>query len=286
MWGWVLVGDPLDFMRNDLSAKSQTSLYYEEIKATGDGDVLMAFVTNIFAVYHTAGYVIALILCTIPIIYLYQERKRLIQPRTYVWFILLMPFLFDVLTVYTGNVPVEVPEFSTQPPPGNMFNIRYSLFVLPFVIVLLAKVIKNKYVSIFISCIVMTSYLILVSPRIQNIAVLKEAGASGTPESVKASLMWFVENHDGNLVLASTGAMDGFMFDSGIPLRYYVTEGSYELWPKALKSPQSTVNWVLLDYGNKRDAVNNKIDISQLRNNFTIVYKNGTFTIWKRNSIK
>lgn len=281
LWGWLLVGDPLDFMRNDLSAKSQTHLYYEDIKATGDGNMWLALTTNILAVYHTAGPVVAIFLIAGVLLHLLKEYKHLLEPSTYIWFLLMMPFVFDILTVFSGNVPVEVPELSRQPPPGSMFNVRYSLFVLPFVVVLLAINFRNKFLTLIVGAIIIVSYFFMIFPNPQNIAVLNEAGASGTPVGVKNTINWFVNSYDDGYVLASTGAMDGLMFDAKMPLKNYITEGAYKLWPPALKDPKKVVKWILLDEGNKRDAVNKHIDKRKLHHDFYVVYKSGTFTIWK-----
>lgn len=283
VWGAIIVHDPLDFMRNSLSAKSQTVLYYSNLKATGDHNVPLAVATNIMAATHTSGYVLVSLFCVSFIYFIIKKNFKLFQLKNLAPMILLMPFLFDILTVYTGNVPVEVPELSRQMSPGNLFNVRYSIFLIPAMVAYLALLTKNKYAQTVFVVAVLVSYAFLVSPNYRNLVTLSESGASGVNHQMKSDLSWLRRNYDGGYILASTGAADGFMFESGFNLKNFISEGSYRLWDMSLEHPENVVRWVILDEGNLRDAVNKKINKRNLHKYFKPALKDNTFTIYKRN---
>jgi dolichyl-phosphate-mannose-protein mannosyltransferase len=276
LWGTIILHDPLDFLRNDLSAINQTKDF---TTVTGHNDLPKALLTNILAIKHVAGAVVAGSLIIGLIVYLARRNKKVFSISNSCLLLLIAPFLFDAVSVFLGNVPVEVPELH-----GNYFNIRYALFSLPAISVFLALLSTRKLVQIAIFAIVMTNYLYLLYPNYHNLASFKDAGASasGRPEEDLNVVKNFRKLYTGGYILASTGANDGFMFDAKIPLKNYISEGSYRYWDLSMEDPSKYATWVLMSSSNERDAVNKYVNKTILDNKFTIVYRYNTYQIYKK----
>lgn len=281
VWGAVIIGDPLDFMRNDLSAKNQTSQAYDLIPQTGKSDWLLAFATNVIALGYTGGPIILVLGLLGFLLFEIRRFKDFFSLKKLSALLLFTPFLFDVLTVYTGNVPVEVPLLSKIPPPGDIFNIRYSLFALPAIGFFIASFSNKRkiFVPIILLIVINSVYLAIDGPS--NIILLKDSGAIQLGKEYQTSVSWFRNNYDNGLVVASTGGFDGYMYDVKLPLKNYITEGSYRIWDESMKNPKVHAKWILFDNGNPRDATSKSIELQKLTEDYNIVYKQQTFIIYK-----
>lgn len=283
MWGFVIFGDPLEFMHNDLSAGKQTTSAYGREKIVGQDNIKDAVLVNLYSANHTSGILLVGLFIFSLVFYLVNKNRTIFELRNMFLLLLLAPFVFDILTVFIGNVPVEVPQLSNIPPPGNYFNIRYSLYLLPAIAVFIAIISKRKILLSAILIFVIFNYLITFNfyKNFKNIVTLKDAGIIAETYP-KKGLNWFKENYDHGEILASTGAFDAYMHDTGFLQKKFIVEGSYGIWDKALVNPEQYARWIIISDGNERDRLYEKLDFKLVNKNYNVAYKESGFTIYKR----
>lgn len=284
LWGAVIFGDPLEFMHNELSAGNQTKVAYSDIRPVGEGNILEAFLTNALSIKHTSGYILLLLSVFGLFIYLLKNIKKTLKTRMLLILLSLTPFLFDVITVYVGNVPVEVPELSRLNYPANYFNIRYALYSLPAIAFFISMISKRAFIQIMLLILVLINYLLLLPYGNDKLVTLKDAGAQPTKAEAKQSIKWLAENYDNGYILASTGGNDKHMFDTGIHQREFITEGAYKIWDGAMEDPAKYAKWVLISESNARDNAFRNINRDKLYKDYEIVNKNDEFMILRRKS--
>ncbi len=282
LWGAVIFGDPLEFMHNELSAASQTKEVYSEIKTVGYKNFIEAIFTNVLSIKYTSGYALLFLSIFGLFVYKIKNIKQLFQPKILFIFISLTPLIFDIITVYMGNVPVEVPELSKIGYPGNYFNIRYSLYSLPAIAFFVSTISKKTYIQVMILVVVFLNYFFLLPYGNHKIVVLKDAGVQPSTNEVQQSIKWLASNYDGGSILASTGGSDKHMFDMKIHQKEFITEGTYKIWDKAMQYPTKYAKWILVSKTNKRDNAFRYINKMKLYNDYQIVNKNEEFMILKR----
>lgn len=282
LWGAVIFKDPLEFMHNDLSAGRQIEATYTAVKPLGEGDVLQSVLINILSIKHTSGLILLLIFIISLVTYFIRKNIKIFRLENIFPFVLLTPFLFDVFTVYVGNVPIEVPELSKIPPPGDYFNIRYSLYSLPAIAIFIAIISKKRIIQALILLIVIVNYLFQFNfyTNFTKIVTLRDAGVLAATYD-KQGLMWLKQNYDAGLILASMGSLDGFMFDTGIKQKNFIVEGAYKIWEESLTDPTKHAKWIIVSSGNDRDRLYKKLNFSVVNENYNVAYKNGGFTIYK-----
>lgn len=280
LWGLVIFGDPLEFLHNKLSAGNQTKLNFGDTLMVGYHDLPRAFLTNIYAINHTVGPLILGLSVLGILVYIFRNKKNIFNVKFLAIFLLLTPLIFDVITVYTGNVPVEVPELSKVPFPGNYFNIRYALYTLPFIAIIISLLSKKKIVQIGIIGTIILNFIIFMIVKPLQIVSLQDAGIKAANYN-RAYPADFKKIYDHGLILASTGGSDAVIYSVGINLNNYITEGTYHLWEKSLKDPQLYVRWIIMSKG-RLDAVNKSIDREKVTKYFKIVRENESFVILKR----
>lgn len=276
LWGAVIFHDPLAFLHNDLSAGK---LIINEETWTGLHNIYEAVMVNIYAIFHTSGISLVGVSLVGVVIFLVQKRLIFYKSESLILFLLIAPMLFDILTVYTGKVPIEVPELSKIASPGNYFNIRYALYSLPFIAIFIAFISKKRIIQISILALILLDYSFLSFHRDDNIVVLMDAGAQGHDTEDRK---WFKENYHGGLILASTGSSDGFMLETGISQKNFITEGSYKYWDESLEDPAKHATWVIYSNNNPRDAVYKNINKYILFKNFEVVKQYGGTMILKK----
>ena len=89
------------------------------------------------------------------------------------------------------------------------------------------------------------------------------------------------ENHDGKLIMVSSASADAFIFRAGIPLKYFITEGTGHYWRNSLGDPRRHAGWVVF-FNDESDRVGRKVGKSKiLKDHYTQVYKDQTYQIWK-----
>ncbi len=283
LWGAVIFHDPLEFMHNALSAGNQTSIV--DANWTGVNNIGKATMVNVYAIIHTSGGLL-LGLCVLGfIIFFIRKKKHFLKSENLILLLLIVPMLFDILTVYTGKVPIEVPELSKISFPGNYFNIRYALYSLPFIAIFSSIISKKRIVQVVIFSFILINYSLLGFCKNSNIVVLTGAGISlkdGREQAYEGAVDWFKHNYDGGLVLASTGSNDGLMLETGIDQKFFITEGTYKYWDESLKDPSEYATWVIFSNNNPRDAVNKNVNKKTLFENFEIVEKYNNLLIMKK----
>lgn len=289
LWGLVLFHDPLEFLHNELSSGNQTKLQYLHngfLEPTGYHNILEAILTNILAATHTVGLAVILLGMIGGINLIGNNYKNFFNIKILSLFLLLTPFLINIITVYAGSVPVEVAELSNVPAPGNIFNIRYSLFLLPAMALFIALISKKKTIMAILAIIILVNYSVLFFDDGGKFYIFRDTGASNSASlnnknGFSQSVTWFKKNYNGGLIIASTGGNDVFMHEAGFHLNNYIVEGSYKIWDKALNNPAKYAKWVIISKSNYLDAVYNHINKKRLYANFAVVYQNNTFIILK-----
>lgn len=282
VWGLVIFNDPLEFLHNDLSAGRQTQTEFDRTQVTGYFNIVDSILTNIYSIRHTSGWLLVILAGIGLSYYIFKNYRSLLGKEKLFLLALFAPFLFDVFTVFIGNVPVEVPELSKIAEPGDKFNIRYSLYSLPLIAVLIGILCRKAIVSALITLIIIFNYFLLLPLNNKKLITLDDVGA----RSINANrdlVHWFKSNYAyEGLVLVSTGSGDGFMHETGIHLKNFITEGAYRYWDESMENPGKHAEWVILSSHNKRDQVNQKINKERLQADFEEKYERNGVLVYKK----
>jgi hypothetical protein len=281
VWGAVIFADPFEFLHNELNSHAQTSLQYSGVSVqTGKHNALISVGTNLYSLVHIAG-IVPCLLAAIGTTFLLIKTITKRRLEDIVLWALLMPLAFLILSVYLGHVPVEVAELSKVKAPGNIFNIRYSLYTLPAV-ALFASLISRRVLFIFLEIfLVLGSLFFSIPGTIRDVYLLKDSGTTNlTDIAMQTNASWFRSHYTGGAVLASTGSSDDFMFFTGLPLRTYITEGSYRTWQEALDDPGSYTKWVIINRSDFRDGVAKHINEKRLAQDFVAVHTQTPYIIY------
>lgn len=297
VYSWIFSGNPLTFAGGSWLHDPVTNLSLTRYQLW----------TSLQYLLHASGYMIGqpfmLIGALSAVLLLIFSPRRFAQSA--VLLILISPIFFILLTVFTGSIPVNVPEL---PPYGFFHNDRYTLtwigfaILAPLLLIHLAYAMRTRKEW---------SWKFLMHPASVLLAVLLALGAYrfsviafaeqyevvrmnvNVPKAEDVEAANFLHrNYDGGTILSARVDNDPILAKAGIPLSRYVYEGNYIYFDQVLKEPWLFARWVIManpDQSGDNWAVQNEPVYHALGRSsdfarfYTIVYQNKERKIYKIN---
>ncbi|HEX8994528.1 MAG TPA: glycosyltransferase family 39 protein [Ktedonobacterales bacterium] len=169
----------------------------------------------------------------------------------------LVPFAFNWLSLVMGVTTIVTPEVPNGGS-ATYFNVRYGMMMLPAVALFVAALATSKRpllpaVATLIVLFAGGTFLTGTPYALQD--PLHGANALGKQEQT-AEARWLDAHYHGGAILASGGAFTPMMFYTNLPSKDFITENDGALFQSTVNSPQTNVEWVLVDpHNNNFDAV-------------------------------
>ena len=288
LYNQLIFSDPLYFQRSEFSAAAQQNVLEARGQLPTKHNMPMSFLTYTLAVVVNNGLLMSVMLVVGVIVYMLAFLKH-VQAWKLTPLMLLIPYAFNILTLYLGQsviwMPMLPPHFDTY------FNARYGLLMLPaiaFFVGFMAAA-RYKFIAIIILVITGIQFYLFLHPSILpimgrkiGIITLQDTVSSVNGQTIAAST-FLRENHTGGLIFISSASADAFIYRAGIPLKYYITEGTGQYWRQSLKDPRTYASYLVF-FNDHSDRVGKKMaTLPYLEDAYKMVYKDATYQIWKRN---
>lgn len=280
VWQIAIFGHPFDFLRNDFAAGVNTARDIAAGAVPTYKNLPVSILTEIYASFHTSGVIITVLGFLGIVIYLLHKNGRLFHAKATILLIGIVPFLFEILVVYRGNVPVYVPEIRIDREIPPFFNVRYALYFLPVLVVFFLLYVRKWYLQVAALVLLTINNILLIPNRdISKILAFQDWGNLAPRENLEAQA-WFRENYDTGLILVSVSSSDAFINKVDIPMKTFISEGSGKYWRESLQKPNRYVRWVIIqDSG--RDLLVRQLNTEDLRRRFTLMEKKGGYRFYK-----
>jgi Dolichyl-phosphate-mannose-protein mannosyltransferase len=126
LWfNWVNWGDPLEFQRGQYSAQAQQAILAKAHQLPDMGNLPRSIQTLASATWQGAGWLIVGAALVGMALWLWRNGRSL--PGFAPWLLVLVPFGFYVLSLFTGQAALRLDETGGQ----SMFNLRYGVEMVP-----------------------------------------------------------------------------------------------------------------------------------------------------------
>ncbi len=289
IWQITIFGDPLYFMKSMYSSKLQTTAGFQvenSQSAILANNFPLSALANFYSILENDGgglIVVGLVGILVGVVELIKSFKNKRKLYALIVPVILTPYLFLTYAVYKGQVPLLVPQIN-----HGTFNIRYGLYLLPSLtilsLILVRSISKKPAMRILLLSTIILTQLFLFLPSFLNPITL-QAGNEGIELKVQAA-HWIGRNYKNGNVLASSATGDPLLFDSGLHLKEFITDGSNTVIQSALAQPEKYAKYVVISrefVDSKRDIVNLRINRDSLKNNYSLKFRNKVFDIYVRN---
>jgi len=259
-WNFVIYDHPLFFALGPYSAKAQQ----ETIAASGtlftDHNLRLSLRAYSWATLNNVGFIgTALALIGLVVWPSSWPRKKwvLLLPAA----TLFSPFIFHVLSLYSGNSILMTPELGLsdpQNPSSAWFNVRYGLMMLPAAAIWGTFFLKKRFWQIVVLLLLLTQSAYALTSS--NIITLTDGTLGSSALAVSGEARWLSHHtQPDDLILTSIAYHSAFAFETGLPLRQFIHEGTDTLWQSALANPSPNTEWIIMMNGDVGDPVYNAL---------------------------
>ena len=285
LYNKMIFDNALYFANSEFSAKAQQEILASRGQLATKGDIKLSFLTYTYTSIFNLGI---LPFFTMVAGVFYYLIRYVFSPSRWPPFLLVIPYFFNIISLYTGQsviwLPMLPPNFSTY------FNARYGILMLPaaaFFVAFMSGIHKLLVIPIILLLIIQT-YLFVVPKALPlfgkeiGMVTLQDTVSSVNKQTIEGS-RFLHNNHDGGLIMVSSASADAFIFRAGLPLKYFITEGTGKYWKESLDNPAKYASWIVF-FRDRSDRVGIKVPRSQIfKNSFNKVYEDQTYEIWRKN---
>ena len=284
-WDWLILGDPLYFTDSVYSAKSQQQAWLIRGELPANHHILVAFLYYAVDTMSNVG-VIMFLVSIAAMIYLLSQKE--VKKKWYVVLLLLVPFIFNVATLWLGQSVIFLPSITPVSFEWRLFNVRYGVMMAPAVAVFIGYLfyrIKASGRLLIISLMIFQILLYLVG---YSQVISLEDGVTGLSSAVARppDAQNFLNAHyDGGLVLADDFARSISIIRSPVPMKDMIYVGNKPYWADSLVAPEKYATWIVMQ---KNDAVwtalyDDPAEQGRLYKYFVKEYTSPDTLIFKRN---
>jgi hypothetical protein len=245
LYNLIIFHNPLYFIQSTFSAQSQQVALSKVGMLVTNGHLGASILTYGWTVFDVVGPLSTVAGCLCGIL-LWAVRGRDGDRTAAVLSLLFVPVAFNVVSLWLGQSTLRVPQVA----PFGMWNDRYGIMALPFVAVAIGATVARwpKLLPAALAVALATPLLMAQGTplTIQDGRTGISSAAGGRPELAAEYLR---HHYHGGLVLADDSSASPFMFATGLDLRNFVIIGFEPWYEDALRSPETTVKWVVTFVG-------------------------------------
>ncbi len=286
LWGQLILGDPFYFSHSSYSANSQQLNWL----ARGELPAYHQLFTAIkyYAVTSTVNigfWIMAVALSGL--LYLLVSTKRIRHPY-FVVLILLVPFIFNVVTLFLGQSVIFIPNLTPANFEWHLFNVRYGVMMVPLAAIGAAYLLYRspKLFKPVIVAVVLFQLSLFALGR--NKVVTLEDGRSGLSSEIAKlpnAQFWFADHYDNGLVLVDDYARTMSIIRTPVPMQDVIYVGNKPYWEQSFTEPEKYATWIVMQ---KNDQVwQNIYDKPEVQGRlfkyFQKVYTSPEILIFRRN---
>lgn len=282
LWDFLILGDPLYFTNSQFSAKSQQQSWLLRGELPAYQNLPLAFLYYLFTSISNFG-ILTSIMAIIGILYYLILNKE--RDKFFILLLLLVPFIFNVFTLYAGQSVIFIPMINDQTYEWQLFNVRYGMMIIPsFSFFLGYLAIKSSKLFRLFLIAVMFIQIGLFATGFSKIVSLED-GLVGLSSAKKPDAQfWLEKNYDGGLVLLDDYARTLSIMRTNIPMQNIIYIGNKPFWNDSLTEPEKYATWIIMQ---KDDTVwtniLGKTEIeARLYKYFQKVYTSPEILIFKR----
>ncbi len=316
-WDLLILGDPFYFTNSQFSARSQQQEWLRRGELPAFRNLPIALAYYLVTSMSNAG-VIIFFTAVIGLILFLKEKREL--NRYFIAFILLVPVIFNVFTLFVGQSVIFIPHLTPSSFEWRLFNVRYGVLMIPVLSLFFAyifrevkrspssrsghlpkqgfqarnpvssrryvgtdtwvKSLNSKGLLIFLLLVQFALYLISYS----KIITLAD-GTEGLSRAKRPDAEYFMQkNYDNGLVLLDDYARTLSIIRSGIPMQSVIYIGNKPYWEESLVAPERYARWIIMQ---KEDdvwkAIYDKKNVQgRLFKSFEKVYTSPQILIFRR----
>lgn len=276
-WNYLIFGNPLYFATGEFSAKAQQDILAAANDLPTKHNLWLSFLTYLYAAINNIGLVSLLIACFGWILFLKQKKAA----DRALALAFAAPLVFNILALYLGHSVIHLPELFG----ASWFNVRYGLIVLPWVAIGIAYVYSQK--NVLAKTLVPYILFLHIGMFFNNrYVVTVDDGLWGSSQKNVQQVGQWINSTIGStddLILVSVASHDAILFQSGLPMKRFIHEGTGGFWDNALADPSAFAPYVIMRSHDTLDSVAREMDkVPDFFERYELLYDDEYADVYKR----
>ncbi len=284
LWDYLILGDPLYFTHSQFSANSQQNSWLARGELPAYRNVPISLLYYTVTSMESSG---TLLTCIALIGMLLFGLNKEARYRWLILLVLLVPFFFNVLTLFLGQSVIFLPGVTPISFDWTLFNVRYGTMMVPVIslfvgyVFFLSKIFGRTLIGglLLLQCLF---FFIGFTP----VLALQDgvAGLSSATAKMPDAQSWISSNYDYGMVLTDDFARTISIIRTPIAMRDIIYIGNKPYWEESLLAPEKYARWIVMQ---KNDTVWTNINEDPVTNArlykyFNKVYTSENILIFKR----
>lgn len=287
LWDFLILGDPLYFTHSQFSANSQQMGWLAKGQLPAYNRPLVALLYYSTTSMEISGTLIAGIALAGMLLFASDKKQRY---RGFILLILLVPFIFNVLTLVLGQSIIFLPGITPATFEWTLFNARYGVMMVSVISLFAGYLFSRSRVFgrtlivglLFLQCAL---FFIGFTP-----VLAWQDGVSGLSSltgKLPDAQYWLVKNYDYGLVLMDDYKRTLSIIKSPIPMQNVIYIGNKPYWEESLAAPEKYARWIIIQ---RDDELWNRIYgvpalNGRLYKYFSKAYTSDEILIFQRNAV-
>ena len=281
LWNTVIFGNPLYFLHVSSSSQAYQTALLQAHKLATYHDLWQSLRYYTLDTLDIMGPILC-ILAALSILVFVARRRPIAETLAALAF--LVPFVFYIVSLYTGQAILFIPEAVSATAPQHLYNARFGAAMVAPAALFIATLICRGYIATSIrrrdsatkslrrpparlqesARLPRPTFLArvwgILAQSIAVIAIIAQTtllasngiialqdgqhGASCEPNHIITS--YLAQHYDGGKILEDANTATFDEADASVDLKNIVSETSGELWSKALHNPSAYVEWIIV----------------------------------------
>ena len=284
LWDSLILGDPLYFTHSQFSANSQQQSWLERGELPAYHSIFVALKYYFVTAMSSSGVFIFIagLLGMLALIF-----DRAAENRFFIILLLLVPFFFNVATLFLGQSVIFIPGLTPTTFEWTLFNVRYGVMMVPFAAIFLGYLAHKSGTfgrTLLAALIIIQAALFFIG--FSPVLALEDGrrGLSSFIAKIPDAQYFLLNNYDHGLVLLDDYARAISIIRTNIPMENIIYVGNKPYWDESLREPEKYARWIVMQ---RSDAVwenlNDRPEINaRLFKYFNKVYTSEDILIFRR----
>lgn len=244
LWDYLILGDPFYFTNSQFSAKTQQEEWHAKGELPSYHNLPSAFLYYFVTAMSNSG---VLVFITSLIGFFIFLKKRHDLKTLLAVMILLVPFIFNVVTLFLGQSIIFIPHITPTTFEWTLFNVRYGVMMAPIVAFFFAYLFKKASVAqkallVFILVLQLGLYAVGYAQVVSLADGTVGLSSAKRPDAER----WLRENYDDGLVLVDDYARTISIIRAGIPMQNVIYIGNRGYWDESFYEPEKYATWIIM----------------------------------------
>ncbi len=274
-WGYLILGDPLYFTHSQFSASSQQNSWFARGELPAYHNIPVALLYYTVTSMQSVGTLLAYIALIGMFLF---ALDRQMQHRKLILLVLLVPFFFNVLTLFLGQSVIFLPGITPITFDWTLFNVRYGVMMVPVISLLIGYLFfrSKTFGRVLITGLLALQcafFYIGFTPvlSLQDGVV----GLSSATAKMPDAQTWLATNYDYGILLTDDFARTISIIRTPIDMKDIIYIGNKPYWEESLVTPEKYARWIVMQ---KNDAVWTSINDNPITNARLYAYFNKAYT--------